>query len=171
MVVRKRLDITGPTLVFITTTVFDWQPVLTQRTVADIIIEELRKTQCLFEMSIVSYVVMPSHLYLLLGFQEVGCLSQCIQSFKSITSRRIKDSTLQKLASNGYRLWKPRFDDLVVHSERQLKIKMEYIHNNPVRAGLVERAEDWLYSSAIDWLSSKHGMLEIDKEFGWLAKR
>ena len=94
MVVRKRLNTTGSAIAFITTTVFEWQPVLTQETVADIIIEELRKTQSLFELSVVSYVIMPSHIHLLLGFQHIERMSQCLQSFKSITSGRIKNLEL-----------------------------------------------------------------------------
>jgi len=69
------------------------------------------------------------------------------------------------------RLWKPRFDDLIVTSERQLKIKMEYIHNNPVKAGLVEQAEDWTYSSAVDWLTDRSGLITIDKEYNWLLEK
>ncbi len=61
-----------------------------------------------------------------------------------------------------------RFDDLIIQTESQLKIKMEYIHNNPVKAGLVQKAEDWMYSSAADWLTSGSGLIKIDKESQWL---
>ena len=43
-----------------------------------------------------------------------------------------------------------------------LKQKMEYIHENPVRAGFVENAEEWLYSSAGDYYKNKKGFIEID---------
>ncbi|MCD6249842.1 MAG: transposase [candidate division Zixibacteria bacterium] len=168
MVVRKRLDINGPAIAFITTTVFEWKPVLTRGNVCPIIIEELNKTRSLFRLSIISYVIMPSHIHLLLGFPNIEDLSKSIQSFKSISSRQVKQLSVPELVENGYKLWKPRFDDLIVTSEKQLKIKMEYIHNNPVRAGLVEAAEDWRYSSAVDWLTSSTGLIKIDKEFQWL---
>ena len=61
-----------------------------------------------------------------------------------------------------------RFDDLIIYSEKQLRIKLEYIHNNPVRAGLTENALDWKYSSAVDWLSDKKGMIDIVKDYSWL---
>ena len=165
MVVRKRLAITGPAIAFVTTTVFEWKPVLTQDNVCDIIIKELRTTQSLFQMSIISYVIMPSHIHLLLGFQNISELSKYFQTFKSITSRQIKQLRLKDLIENDYKLWKPRFDDLIVSSDKQFKVKMEYIHNNPVKAGLVQRAEDWLYSSAVDWLTDRKGLLKVDKEF------
>ncbi|MBU8934298.1 MAG: transposase [candidate division Zixibacteria bacterium] len=170
MVVRKRLNIAGPAIAFITTTVFEWKPILTQMNVADTIIEEIQKTQSLFQCSMISYVIMPSHIHLLMGFANIDDLSKYMQSFKSITSRRIKRFTLQELAENDFKLWKPRFDDLIIQSERQLRIKMEYIHNNPVKAGLVENAEDWPYSSAVDWLTSNGNVIKIDKAFHWLTK-
>ena len=170
MVLRKRLKITGPAIVFITTTVYEWKHVLTQRRVADIVVRELQNIQFLFQLSVISYVIMPSHIHLLLGFQDIVNLSKCIQGFKSVTSRQVKQLALPELACNDYKLWKARFDDLIIHTERQLRIKMEYIHSNPVKAGFVENAEDWLYSSAIDWMTARAGLIEIDKEFQWLEE-
>lgn len=171
MVLRKRLKITGPAIVFVTTTVYEWKPVLTQKNVADIIIKELNNIQLLFQLSVISYVIMPSHIHLLLGFQDIINLSKCIQGFKSVTSRQVKQLTLSELSCNDYKLWKARFDDLIIQTERQLRIKMEYIHSNPVKAGLVEYAEDWLYSSSVDWLTTRRGLIKIDKEFQWLKEQ
>lgn len=168
MVVRKRLDISGPAIVFLTTTVFKWKPILTYEKVADILIKEFQNTKSLFDMSFIAYVIMPSHIHLLLGFHDISNLSKFVQTFKSITSMQIRRLSLKELKENDYKLWKPRFDDLIVGSEKQLKIKMEYIHNNPVNAGLVEQAEDWTYSSAVDWLTDGRGLLRIDKEYRWL---
>lgn len=167
MAIRKRLDITGPAIAFITTTVFEWKPILIQKNISDIIIEEIQNMQSLFQVSMISYVIMPSHIHLLMRFANIECLSQCIQSFKSITSRKIKRLVLQELVANDFKLWKPRFDDLIINSEKQLKIKIEYIHNNPVKAGLVKCAEDWPYSSAVDWLTSNKSLISIDREFQW----
>jgi putative transposase len=68
---------------------------------------------------------------------------------------------------NRYNLWKPRFDDLVVWSGKQFKIKTEYIHNNPVKAGLVRDATEYEYSSARYWLLGEPGPIPIDKEWKW----
>ena len=116
------------------------------------------------------YVLMPSHLHALIGFSEVEKLSEFIQSFKSLSSRRIKQLKLakynNKLYANGmFSLWKPRFDDIIITSEKQFKIKLEYIHNNPVKAGLVAKASDWKYSSAADWYDNRQGLIKIEKNF------
>ncbi|MDQ3020065.1 MAG: hypothetical protein M3R36_05785 [Bacteroidota bacterium] len=42
-----------------------------------------------------------------------------------------------------------------------LKQKIVYIHNNPVRKGFVKNPEDWKYSSVVDYLTDKKGLLDI----------
>ncbi len=168
MVVRKRLNIIGSAIAFITTTVFEWKPILTQEKVVNILINELNNISSLFKISIISYVITPSHIHLLLGFPEIEQLSKIIQGYKSVTSRQVKALSIAELKDNDYRLWKPRFDDLIIESEQQLKIKIDYIHNNPVKAELVEKAGDWNYSSCVDWLISRNGLIKIDKDYKWL---
>ncbi|MBN1211454.1 MAG: transposase [candidate division Zixibacteria bacterium] len=167
MVVRKRLKIKGPAIAFVTTTVVDWLPVLTKEEVAKIIISDLKKCMDTNNVFLVSYVIMPSHFHGLFGFRAIENLSKFMHCFKGISSKRIKALNLVELKPGNFRLWKPRFDDLIISSPNQLKIKMEYIHNNPVKSGLVKRATDWIYSSAGDWLSNKEGLIKIDKDFTW----
>ena len=168
MVVRKRLNLVGSAIAFVTTTVFEWKPILTQKKTVEILIKELQYLTSHYDISIISYVIMPSHIHLLLGMSKIEELSKTIQMFKSITSRQVKELRLPELKENNYTLWKPRFDDLIVNSEKQFKIKMEYIHNNPVKAGFVKSAEDWKYSSAIDWLTNERRLVMIDKDYQWL---
>ena len=89
MVVRKRLSIKGPALVFATTTVVEWLPILTKKEVADIIISELNATLITYDVSLISYVIMPSHFHAILGFKAIENLSKFMQCFKSITSKKI----------------------------------------------------------------------------------
>ena len=51
-------------------------------------------------------------------------------------------------------LWQPRFFDRALRSVKEYYEKVEYIHLNPVRAGLVRRAEDWPWSSVQDYTGS-----------------
>jgi len=66
-------------------------------------------------------------------------------------------------------LWQPRFFDRAVRTVKEYHEKVEYIHLNSVRAGLVERAEEWPWSSVRDytgWLSgtvSAHPILPVDR--------
>ncbi|PKK84826.1 MAG: hypothetical protein CVT49_01340 [candidate division Zixibacteria bacterium HGW-Zixibacteria-1] len=172
MVVRKRLKLYGNVLVFVTTTVHEWTPIFRKEEPALLIIRQLKETLDYFDVSLVGYVLMPSHLHMLLGFKRVELLSKFMQSFKILSSKLIKETapaviSRQLSNKNRFRLWRPRFDDLIITSEEQLRIKLNYIHYNPVKSGLVEKPEDWRYSSACDWISGIPGLLPIDKDFAW----
>jgi hypothetical protein len=66
-------------------------------------------------------------------------------------------------------LWQPRFFDRALRTVKEYYERVEYIHLNPVRAGLVKRAEDWPWSSARDYTGSvsaavaPHRVLAIDR--------
>ena len=172
MVIRRRIQIDGPALVFVTTTVTDWVPLFTDESLATLALMQLQETASYFDASVAAYVLMPSHLHVLLGLPSVGGLSQLMQAFKGLSSRKIGEYLLQNVCVNshridGRRVWKPRFDDLIVWSEKQFKIKIEYIHNNPVKAGLVSNPTEYRYSSAQDWLRDLPGLIEVDKSWSW----
>jgi len=54
-----------------------------------------------------------------------------------------------------FKVWQDINDAQEIHTTAFLEEKMNYIHNNPVRVELVERAEDYLYSSARDYAGEK----------------
>jgi putative transposase len=173
MVVRKRLNIKGRALAFVTTTAHNWASVFEDGQVAATVVDQLRQSVAYHGVSLVGYVLMPSHLHMLLGFREIEKLSRFMQGFKILSAKAVKglvpDRFKQALIYDGsFRLWRPRFDDLIITSEEQFRIKLNYIHNNPVKAGLVANASQWIYSSATDWLGGEPGILPIDKDFNWL---
>ncbi len=59
-----------------------------------------------------------------------------------------------------FQLWQPESHPIQLISNRMAHQKLDYIHNNPVEAGFVTKAEEWTYSSAIDYYGGK-GLLEI----------
>ena len=97
-----------------------------------------------------------------------------MQTFKSLSARRVQNHDLMHyrcfLHSSGrFQLWKRRFDDIIIVSEQQFERKLQYIHNNPVRAGLVAQATEWRFSSARTWLIDEPGEIEITKDFRWIT--
>lgn len=80
------------------------------------------------------FVVMPDHLHALLSFRRDVSMSSVIGDWKRFHAR-----------SNGVVWQKGYFDHRLRNDERgeQLEMKVNYILNNPVAAGLCERAEDW----------------------------
>ncbi len=126
-----------------------------------------------FGVALVGYVIMPSHVHAILGFPDVAELSQVMQAFKSIAARKIKSLDLgdfrKHLTRNGrFQLWQRRFDDLVIASEKQFRIKLEYIHTNPVRGDLVDEPDDFEYSSARDWCGQGSGIISVDRDYDFI---
>ena len=62
-------------------------------------------------------------------------------------------------------LWMHRFNDEVIRNEKMFWTKLKYIHQNPVKAGLVTKSEDYKYSSAISYVEGKDYLLKIDRDF------
>ena len=160
MPVNRLKHIKGPGAVFITTTVVDWKPIFFDRTIAKTIVAVLGEVASRFDAAVLGYVVMPSHVHFLIRLPDLSALSRFMQTFKSLTTREVTRILPRKLCP----LWKRRFDDLIITSQRQFTTKLQYIHNNPVKAGLVSASIDWEFSSASDWLLNRPGMIPVDKE-------
>jgi len=100
------------------------------------------------------FVVMPDHVHALVWFPEVMQLSQFMNKWKELTSKSLKQvlpwmfpkywSTMESADP----IWQPKYYGVNIWSRDKLEEKLDYIHQNPVRAGLVESATDWLWSSA-----------------------
>lgn len=110
-----------------------------------------------------AYVIMPDHLHALIGSERKP--SDVLRYVNGIASRRVinflkeasYESSLAKLSrASGprqykYSLWDHHPNVKLVTTENGLMEKANYIHQNPVRAGLVERAEDYRWSSIRCW--------------------
>ena len=60
------------------------------------------------------------------------------------------------------KLWMPRFDDNVIRTKKEFYAYLKYIHENPVKSGLVKREEEYKYSSARNYLLGEHSVLLVD---------
>ncbi len=122
------------------------------------------------------YVFMPSHIHLIFAMPEGESISDLMRDFKKYTSTKVRQqlekegrhSALKCLRANAhgkknqvFKLWMDRFDDLVIDQEETLGVKLEYIHNNPVKAGLVEEAEEWEFSSARNYAFGDHHIIDV----------
>ena len=113
--------------------------------------------------AIYAYVIMPDHLHAITDSAIKP--SKILQYINGIVSRRVIDylkehghnSSLRKLQRESgvrghrYSLWEHHSNVLSIFSEEMLMQKVNYIHQNPVRAGLVEHADDCRWSSARIW--------------------
>jgi REP element-mobilizing transposase RayT len=99
-----------------------------------------------YGVQIAGYVFMPSHIHLLI-FIEGDRLAVFMRDYKKYTAQK----AIKECGLNGKNIWMPRYDRVVINSEKIFRRKLDYIHNNPVKSGLAERAGDWLWSSARDY--------------------
>ncbi len=97
---------------------------------------------------------MPDHVHALIWFPKRGELSSFMQGWKRRSSLEIRSLLREELKTylpegdqNG-RFWQRRYYSFEIYEERKLEEKLTYMHLNPVRAGLVEKAVDWKWSSA-----------------------
>jgi putative transposase len=92
--------------------------------------------------NLIAFVVMPDHLHLIITPLEKN-ISQTMHSIKSYSSKEIN-----KINNKNGRIWQPSFRDFTIYTKELLLEKITYIHNNPVRKGLVLDASSYSFSSA-----------------------
>jgi REP element-mobilizing transposase RayT len=165
---------------FITATVVDWVDVFSRKIYKDIVVESLDFCIKNKGMILYGYVIMTNHIHLVVQSEE-GKLSDLIRDFKKFTARNIlnsienepesrKDWMLKRFEfacrshsrNEKYQFWQYGNHPEEVFTEKFLWQKLDYIHLNPVRAGIVEKASYYLYSSASNYVNDK-GILNIQK--------
>jgi len=146
-------------------------------------IDEARRSAGLL---LFAYVIMIDHLHILTD--QPKPISEVLRVLKGITARRLIDflkqgncqSSLEKLRHEvqnrnyKYSLWQTEKNVLPIFSEGMFMQKVNYIHNNPVRAGLVEKSTDYRYSSARIWqrcsLDNEPLLMDMDR-IDWRRSR
>jgi len=163
---------------FVTFQIVKWIDIFTRKIYRDIVIESLRFCQTNKSLEIYAFVVMSNHLHLLLR-SEKSELSNTIKEFKSFTAKQIlkaidtepesrrewmlnlfEFSAKQHKRNEKYQIWTHENHAEIVYGNQFMDSKINYIHENPVRAGLVENAEDYLYSSARNY-ADLEGVLDV----------
>lgn len=170
---------------FVTTTLSGFTELFDKDEYAQIIVRNLNFYRAKFEFKLLAYVIMPQHLHLIILPVSIGNISEIMRDLKKYTAREIiqlleeerKFDTLSIFRrmsqsyhpreNRQYQIWEDRFDDLALYSDEILKIKLNYIHNNPVKKGLVGNPSDYLYSSARNYSSGDHSIIRVDCDAGF----
>ena len=148
---------------FITFTCFHRAPFLQTASSRDLCVLTLERVRVWYGFYVVGYVVMPEHVHLLISEPERRTLAVAMQMFKQVVSRKLK-----RVAA-GQPFWQARYYDFNVWSERKRVEKLRYIHRNPVTRGLVERPEDWRWSSFRHYATGEQSVVEIESQ--WTARK
>jgi REP element-mobilizing transposase RayT len=122
---------------FCTATVDGWQQSLGDAA-TKVIYHELESSRKSLGVKVLAYVIMPEHIHVLLWSDSGEDICKFMQRVLSRTSKRI---------GQGGKLWKERSRAVCVYSAEVLRTKLDYIHANPLKRGLVSLPEDWPHSS------------------------
>ncbi len=170
---RSRYKITNPELPhFITLTVLHWIPVFTRQETVNILLESL-KFLSKDGLKVYVYVVLENHCHLVV---QSNAVDRDISRYKSYTAKQIIQylvennvkQILEQLAfykkahkdDRAYQFWQEGVHPELIQGDEMMRQKIDYIHQNPVKRGYVDKAEHWRYSSARDYLRQQ-GLLEV----------
>lgn len=170
---------------FVTFSVHSWIDVFTRNQYRNIFVDSLN--YCIENKGLVvhAWVLMTNHAHLLVNVRK-GDLSGVVRDFKKFTSKAIvkeleenpresRKWIIRFLAIAGhnnlmnvdYQFWQNGYHPIHCRNKQMIRQKIEYIHQNPVRAGHVGRDYEWLYSSAGDYATG-NGLVQIEKlEYWW----
>jgi putative transposase len=139
----------------------------------DLFLQVLESVRRRYGFVVVGYVVMPEHVHLLLGEPRRGNPSVVMQALKQGFARRLlvrlrrrddpRQSSLWKAAVEEGRIWQHRFYDFVVFTAKKRLGKLDYMHQNPVKRGLVLKPEQWAWSSYRAYALGERGPVLVNE--------
>jgi putative transposase len=124
----------------------------------------IRQRRQKYHFLLTAWVLLPDHWHAIFFPPFPLTISTVMEAIKVGSTHRLNAGR----GESGLR-WQPRFFDRAVRTVKEYYEKVEYIHLNPVRAGLVERAEDWPWSSlrgyagSLSGATGAHPVLPIDR--------
>lgn len=163
---------------YMTFQVVYWIDIFSRETYRNIVIQSLKYCQQKKGLEIFAYVIMSNHVHIL-ARSATGDLSGTIRDFKKFTSRQIVDEIrdgresrkewMLRLFAHAakrqnklghYQVWTHENHAVMVYSNTFIEQRVKYIHNNPVRNGLVDNPWEYKYSSARNYCDME-GVIDI----------
>jgi putative transposase len=164
---------------FITYTVVNWIDIFIRNEYREIMLDSWK--YCIQEKGLVisAWCIMTSHIHMIIGSRK-NKLENIMRDMKSHTSTSMKKAISEnpvesrkkwmikmfveagslKNHNKNFQFWQHGSHPVELYSNEIMEQKLDYIHENPVKAGFVNRPEDYVYSSAIDYAGGK-GMMDI----------
>lgn len=168
-------------LYFVTFTVIQWLDVFSRKEYRDILLDSIRYCQKEKGLEVWAYCIMTNHAHWILGRHGEPGLEGIIRDIKKYTSKKI----IEAIANNPfesrrelflwlferagthnsnntkYQFWQQHNHPIELNTNEKLDQRLNYIHNNPVEAGIVLSPEDYLYSSAVNYAGRPEQLLEV----------
>ncbi len=163
---------------FLTFTVIDWVDIFSRKIYRDSVIESLKFCQKTKGLNIYAFVIMSNHMHIICQTDNLA-LSDVIRDFKKFVAtnilnqikcgpesrsdwmlKRFEFAAKSNKRNSNYQFWQVNSHPEEIFSEPFLWSKINYVHMNPVRAGIVSKASEYIYSSASNYVE-KESILDI----------
>ena len=156
-------------LQFITCTIVGWVDLFSRQVYRDIVLDSWRYCQQHKGLKIHAYTIMSNHIHMIVSCSPPFELQDVMRDWKHFTARKTLEYlknpntiesrrtwllylfsylALGKKDKQTYQVWQHEYHPVALYTEAVIAQKLEYIHMNAVRAGLVAYSEQWRYSSA-----------------------
>jgi putative transposase len=166
-------------LYFVTFAVINWIDLFIRQEYRQIMLDSWKYCKENKGLEIYGWCIMTSHVHMIIGSKKEK-LENIMRDMKKYTSEKLRAcikahpqesrrewmlwmmerAGLKNSNNISFQLWRQDNHPLVMDNIQKMHYSLDYIHNNPVEAGIVEKPEDYLYSSARDYYGMK-GMIDI----------
>jgi REP element-mobilizing transposase RayT len=166
---------------FLTFTVIGWIDVFSRETYKEKLLESLQ--YCIEEkgLAVHAWVIMTNHVHLIVSTKN-NKIADVVRDIKKYTSRQIielieqnpKESRKEWMLNifsfagksnnnnKNYQFWRQDYHPVELNTNEKLTQRLVYLHENPVRSGLVWEAWHYKYSSALDYSTNEKGLLKVE---------
>ena len=159
---------------FVTFSCYQRRPFFKTTRARDVFVRELDRIRREAEFRLLGYVVMPEHVHLLMSEPSQGTPSTVLHDLKLRVANRLRGKGKKRIKGQGElpfgpcpqpakSFWQARFYDFNVYTEGKKKEKLNYMHANPVKRGLVEHPRDWPWSSWEFYWGNGKPLLAMDR--------
>ena len=166
---------------FITFSVVGWIDVFSREQYKTLFINSLKYCQEQKGMVLHAWVIMTNHVHLIIS-SSTNKIEYIVRDCKKFTSKQIikaiqenNNESRQEWMLNlfgyagrsninniDYQFWKQDYHPIELNSVERIQQRLNYLHENPVKSGLVWEAWHYKYSSAIDYYTNEKGLLKLD---------
>ncbi|MCY7347553.1 MAG: transposase [Pyrinomonadaceae bacterium] len=155
---------------FVTGNVRNRLPIFRQEAACRAFMGELQNLKTKRECKLIALVVMPDHFHLIVNPRD-GEIREWTGALKSLAAKRLvgiaPESWFLKNETE-HQVWQESFKALPLWSNWMIWQKINYIHNNPLKAGLVNSAKDYQWSSFCSFYKMEaEEILQVDEDWWW----
>ncbi len=167
-------------LYYLTFQIVKWVDIFTRVEYKEIVVNSFEYCRKNKGLELYAYMIMTNHIHLIARSHESHKLSDTIRDFKKFTAnqllerirlpnesrsdwmlKRFEFAAKEHARTSEFQVWTHENHAVELFSKEFTQQKLDYIHQNPVRSGIVDAPEDYVYSCARNYAGLK-GRIEID---------